>query len=179
MPRIYSATGSPTHLRGGADDRSPSLSTAPRRQLPMDAPAVKTVLVFARVLLALLLIVVAVRWHWEAAGAGRVAVFGLACAMSLCLSPVTWRHHLVMFLPGMLFLPWVISESYRSVARWLAILGSTLVLGQYITRGFAGNITGRLGLLGIGIAIWCIVAGIYLLRMKQLHMPNSRTDVSV
>jgi hypothetical protein len=121
----------------------------------------------------LLLIAVAVRWHWETADAGRVAAFGLACAMSLSLSPVSWRHHFVMLLPGMLFLPWALHETHRSVARWLAILATTLILGQYMTRGFAGNITGRLGLLGIGIAIWCIVASIYLLRLKLVHIPNS------
>jgi hypothetical protein len=158
---------------GGADDRDTSLSTAPPSQLPMDAPIVKAILVVPPVLLTLLLIAVAVRWHSETVGVGQLAVFGLACAMSLSLSPVTWRHHFVMLLPGMLFLPWALYEEYRSMARWLAILAATLVLGQYITRGLAGNITGRLGLLGIGIAIWCIVAGIYLLRVKQVHIPNS------
>lgn len=157
----------------GSDDRGTSLSAAPPKQLPMDAPIIKTILVVPRALLVLLLIAVAVRWHWETAGAGRVAVFGLACAMSLSLSPVTWRHHFVLLLPGVLFLPWALYGSYRSLARWLAILATTLVLGQYLTRGLAGNITGRLGLLGIGIAIWCTVAGIYLLRMKQAHIPNS------
>ncbi|MBH0184271.1 MAG: hypothetical protein HP477_02295 [Nitrospira sp.] len=158
---------------GRSDDRNTIISTASPTQLPMDAPIVKTILVVPRVLLVLLLIAVAVRWHWETVGAGRVAVFGLACVMSLSLSPITWRHHFVMLLPGVLFLPWALYGAYRSLACWLAILATTLVLGQYLTRGLAGNITGHLGLLGIGIVIWCIVAGIYLLRMKQAHIPNS------
>ena len=157
---------------GGPDDRGTSLPTAPPTQFPMDTPIVRTILVVLRVLLALLLIIVAVRWHWETVGAGQVAVFGIACAMSLPLSPISWGHHFVMLLPGMLFLPWALYETHRSAARWLAILAATLMLGHYSTLEFAGGIAGRLGLLGIGIAIWCTVASIYLLRMKPVHTPD-------
>ena len=69
----------------------------------------------------------------------------------------------------MLFLPWALYETHRPAARWLAILAATLMLGHYSTLEFAGGIGGRLGLLGIGIAIWCTAAGIYLLRMKPVH----------
>ena len=157
---------------GGPDDRSTSLPTAPPTPLPMDAPIVRTILVVPRVMLALLLIVVAVRWHWETEGAGQAAAFGLACAMSLPLSPISWGHHFVILLPGMLFVLWALYEAHRSAARWLAILAATLMLGHYSTLEFAGGIGGRLGLLGIGIAIWCTVAGIYLLRIKPVHTPG-------
>jgi hypothetical protein len=157
---------------GGPDDRDTSLPTAPPTPLPMDAPIVGTALVVPRVLLALLLIVVAVRWHWETEGVGQVAAFGLACAMSLPLSPVSWGHHFVMLLPGMLFLPWALYETHRSAARWLAFLAATLILVHFIAGEFAGGIAGRLGLLGIGIAIWCTVAGICLLRIKPVHAPG-------
>ncbi len=160
-------------VTGEADARDTSPSTAPPLPRPMDAPIVKAILVAPRVVLALLLIIVAVRWHGETTGVGRVAVFGLACAMSLALSPITWRHHFVMLLPGILLLPWALYEAYRSVARGLAMLAATLVLGQYLTRGLAANLTGRLGLLGIGLAIWCLVASISLLRMKQVRLPTS------
>ena len=157
---------------GGPDDRGTSLPTAPPTPLPMDAPIVRTVLVVPRVLLALLLIVVAVRWHWETEGAGQAAAFGLACAMSLPLSPISWGHHFVMLLPGMLFLPWALYKAHRSAARWLAILAALLVLEHYSARGYAHGNAGRLGLLGIGIAIWCTVAGVYLLRIKPVHAPG-------
>ena len=157
---------------GGPDDRGTSLPTAPPTPLPMDAPFVKTILVVPRVMLALLLIVVAVRWHWETEGAGQAAAFGLACAMSLPLSPISWGHHFVMFLPGMLFVLWALYEAHRSAARWLAIFAATLILVHFSTLDFAGGIAGRLGLLGIGIAIWCTVAGIYLLRIKPVHTPG-------
>ena len=157
---------------GGPDDRGTNLPTAPPTQFPMDTPIVRTILVVPHVLLALLLIAVAVRWHWETAGAGQVAVFGLACAMSLPLSPISWGHHFVMLLPGMLFLPWALYETHRSAARWLAILAATLMLGHYSTLEFAGGIGGRLGLLGIGITIWCTAAGVYLLRIKPVHTPD-------
>jgi len=145
---------------GGPDDRGTSLPTAPPTPLPMDAPFVRTILVVPRVMLALLLIVVAVRWHWETEGAGQAAAFGLACAMSLPLSPISWGHHFVILLPGMLFVLWALYEAHRSAARWLAIFAATLILVHFSTLDFAGGIAGRLGLLGIGIAIWCTVAGI-------------------
>ncbi|MBI3356421.1 MAG: DUF2029 domain-containing protein [Nitrospirae bacterium] len=157
---------------GGPDDQGTSLPTAPPTRFPMDAPIVRTILVVPRVLLALLLIVVAIRWHWKTEGAGQVTVFGLACAMSLPLSPISWGHHFVMLLPGMLFLPWALYETHRSVARWLAISAAMLSLVHYSTLEFAGGIAGRLGVLGIGITIWCTVAGIYLLRIKPVHTPS-------
>lgn len=157
---------------GGPDDRGASLPTAPPTPLPMDAPFVRTILVVPRVMLALLLIVVAVRWHWETEGAGQAAAFGLACAMSLPLSPISWGHHFVILLPGMLFVLWALYEAHRSAARWLAIFAATLILVHFSTLDFAGGIAGRLGLLGIGIAIWCTVAGIYLLRIKPVHTPG-------
>ena len=156
---------------GGPDDRGTSLPTVPPTPLPMDAPIVRTVLVVPRVLLALLLIVVAVRWHWETEGAGHVAAFSLACAMSLPLSPISWGHHFLILLPGILFIPWALYEAHRSAARWLAILAATLILVHFSMLGFSGGIAGRLGLLGIGITIWCTVAGVYLLRIKPVHTP--------
>lgn len=157
---------------GGPDDQGTSLPTVPPTPLPMDAPIVRTVLVVPRVLLALLLIGVAVRWHWETAGGGQVAAFSLACAMSLPLSPISWGHHFLILLPGMLFLPWALYDAQRSAARWLAILAATLILVHFSTLGFSGGIAGRLGLLGIGIAIWCTVAGVYLLCIKPVHTPG-------
>jgi hypothetical protein len=77
-----------------------------------------------------------------------------------------------MFLPGMLFVLWALYEAHRSAARWLAIFATTLILVHFSTLDFAGGIAGRLGLLGIGIAIWCTVAGIYLLRIKPVHTPG-------
>ena len=157
---------------GGPDDRGTSLPTAPPMPFPMDAPIIRTILVVPHVMLALLLIVVAVRWHWETEGAGHVAAFGLACAMSLPLSPISWGHHFVILLPGMLFVPWALYGEHRTAARWLAIFAATLILVHFSTLDIAGGIAGRLGLLGIGIAIWCTVAGIYLLRIKPVHTPR-------
>jgi len=157
---------------GGPDDRGTSLPTAPPMPFTMDAPIIRTILVVPHVMLALLLIVVAVRWHWETEGAGHVATFGLACAMSLPLSPISWGHHFLILLPGMLFVPWALYGEHRTAARWLAIFAATLILVHFSTLDFAGGIAGRLGLLGIGIAIWCTVAGVYLLHIKPVHTPG-------
>jgi hypothetical protein len=157
---------------GGPDDQGTSLPTMPPTPLPMDAPIVRTVLVVLRVLLALLLIVVAVRCHWETEGASQMAAFSLACAMSLPLSPISWGHQFLILLPGILFIPWALYEAHRSAARWLAILAVTLILVHFSTLAFSGGIAGRLGLLGIGIAIWCTIAGVYLLRIKPVHTPG-------
>jgi hypothetical protein len=157
---------------GGPDDRGIGVPTATPTRLPMDAPIVRTILVVPNVMLALLLIIVTVRWHWETEGAGQAAAFGLACAMSLSFSPISWEHHFVMLLPGMLFLPWALYETHRSAARWLAISAALLVLVHFGAPGGVSGIAGRLGLLGIGIAIWCTVAGVYLLRKKPVHTPR-------
>ncbi|MGQ0667979.1 MAG: glycosyltransferase family 87 protein [Nitrospiraceae bacterium] len=138
-----------------------------------DKPIARTILMLTRALLVLVLIAVAVRWHWDSGDTGRTAVFGLACAVSLPFSPISWGHHFVMLLPGMLFLPWALSDANRSAAKWLAILPAALSFGHYTTLELASGIAGRLGLFGIGIAIWCIIAGLHLLRLKPGQAPGA------
>lgn len=133
-------------------------------ELPMDAPIVGRAIAGARAVLVVLLLLVAVRWRPATDSLGLAAVFGLACAMTLPLSPISWGHHFVILLPAVLVLPLAVSvKGYPLAARWLAIVPAVLLVLHYLSLELAGGIAGRLGILGIGTTIWCIAVSLLLL----------------
>jgi len=130
----------------------------------MDTPMVGQLIMGIRAFLVILLFLVAVRQQPGEDPIGTAAVFGLACAMTLPLSPISWGHHFVILLPGALFLPLALYVQGRSLAaRALAISAAALLLIHYSALELAGGIAGRLGVLGIGMTIWCTAASAFLL----------------
>jgi hypothetical protein len=153
----------------GPDDRIADDFTRAREALPMDAPAARRAVFLGRALLALLLAVCAARWREGSDRLGQAAVFGLACAATLPISPISWGHHYVALLPAALFLPALLRHANRlRAARAVAIAPATLVLLHY---GALEIGAGRAGLLGVGTFVWCAGAGVLLARAST---PRSR-----
>lgn len=83
------------------------------------------------------------------------ALFGLACTATLLVSPISWGHHYVVWLPALVFVPcWMWVNDRRALAIGMAEAALVLVTAHYIFLDHAG----RVGLLGIGTAVWYLVA---------------------
>jgi hypothetical protein len=100
---------------------------------------------------------------WRVAGqddvSGLVALFGLACAATLVVSPISWGHHYVVWLPALVFVPyWLWINDRRALAVGMAEAALVLVAAHYIFLDHSG----RVGLLGIGTTIWYLAATISL-----------------
>ncbi|TAJ07866.1 MAG: DUF2029 domain-containing protein [Nitrospirae bacterium] len=150
---------------GGPDDRRADNLAPAGDPLPMDAAIVGHMVTAARALLLALLVSVAVRWRPPADALGQAAVFGLACAMTLPVSPISWGHHFVMLLPGALFVPLAVCAAGRHrAAQALAVSAAALLWAHYASLELAGGLAGRLGIPGIGMALWCVAASLWLLR---------------
>ncbi|MHC4491477.1 MAG: glycosyltransferase 87 family protein [Planctomycetota bacterium] len=122
------------------------------RPTPMDAPGFRIALHVARGLFAVLLVLLALR---TAGAGGELALFGWACALSLVLSPISRGHHFVLLWPAALFVPLELRRrGHPRGARLLAIAAVAMCLAHYAWPPFVG----RLGLLGISTAVWCVVA---------------------
>ncbi|HEV3417456.1 MAG TPA: hypothetical protein VG056_11600, partial [Pirellulales bacterium] len=105
-------------------------------------------------LLALLLI-----GGWKAARHGSsldmAAIFGLASTLTLVISPLSWAHHYLLWLPGLLLVPaWQWQAKRRRMAKALAISACGLMVAHYLLLDW----TGRAGLLGLGTTVWFVVA---------------------
>lgn len=160
-------------LADGPDDRQANHMTA--QPLPMDAPAVGPTVTLLRALLLVLLLAVTVSYHPQAAALGHAAVFGLACAMTLPISPISWGHHFMMLLPGAVFLPLAFqAEGRRQAARLISGSAAALLVLHYASLEMARGFAGRLGLLGLGMAVWCLAVGISLLRQPAWVRQRAR-----
>jgi hypothetical protein len=115
------------------------------RKTPMDVPAFRITMHAIRAAFLVLLVLLARRL------ADEPALFGWACALSLVLSPVSRGHHFVLLWPAALLVPLAL---HGRTARALAIAAAAMCLLHYAWPPFVG----RLGLLGICTAIWCVVA---------------------
>jgi hypothetical protein len=69
-----------------------------------------------------------------------------------------------MWLPGLIFVPgWLWQTGRRAQAMGLAESALVLVVAHYLVLDHAG----RVGLLGIGTAIWCLAAAVSLCRATR------------
>jgi len=124
---------------------------------PMDAPWFRTVLHGFRLVFLALLVLLALR---TAGVGGELALFGWACALSLVLSPISRGHHFVLLWPAALLVPLELRRRGVRGARPLAIAAAAMCLLHYAWPPFMG----RLGLLGISTALWCVAAWLLLYR---------------
>ena len=121
------------------------------RPTPMDAAWIRTALHGVRAVFLALLVLLALR---TARVGGELALFGWACALSLVLSPVSRGHHFVLLWPAALLVPLELRRRGVRGARPLAVAAAAMCLLHYAWPPFMG----RLGLLGIFTALWCLVA---------------------
>jgi hypothetical protein len=145
--RVAFATGA------GPDDRLVDDLANGRVPMPMETALVDNVLLAVAGGLVLLLLVGGWRIARDGDMPGIVAFFGLACTATLAISPISWGHHYVMWLPGLVFVPlWLWHNERRALAIALSESACVLVLAHYVVLDHAG----RVGLLGIGTTLWLI-----------------------
>lgn len=143
-------------VANGPDDRQVDTTEHALGSMPMDAPAVERCLLLMRI--AALLALAAV--GWRAAGRGDLlsigSLFGLACVGTLVFSPIARGHYFVFLLPAALFVPLHVTPPGSSERRGLvfALVPAFLSVLHYVALDYAG----RVGALGIGIALWYFAA---------------------
>jgi hypothetical protein len=138
----------------GPDDRLVEDLAQQSTKMPMDNAAMDFALSVAAVGLVALLLVAG--WRIAACGDGSAlaALFGLACTATLLVSPISWGHHFVVWLPALVFVPYQLwSDDRRAMAIAMAEAALVLMLAHYVFLDHSG----RVGLLGIGTAIWYLV----------------------
>jgi hypothetical protein len=139
---------------GGPNDQ-PGDAAASDAVKPIDEPAVQRALVPAKAALLLLLLM----GCWKAArrgdGLDMAAAFGLATTATLLISPLSWAHHYLVWLPGLLFVPaWLWRGRQTNLATAVAIAPCLLMTAHYLLLDW----TGRAGLLGLGTTAWFVIA---------------------
>ena len=146
---------------GGPHDKD----TLPQRRngqvFFMDAPIVGTLLLVARLAAACLLVGVGFRVARTQDALGEAAAFGLACVSTLVLSPIARAHYYVLLMPAVMFTAaWLVEHGRPRAAVWMAVVPAVLVVAHYAVL----DITGRIGVLGIGTTLWYAAACVMLLR---------------
>ena len=131
---------------------------------PMDQPPVRGVLWIVRAFLLLLLLTAG----WATARRGdplaMSAAFSLACMLTLLISPLSWAHHYVLWLPAVWLVPlWLWREDRRSLSVGLLVAASSLVWIHYLFLPVAG----RIGLLGVGATVWFTIATAAMLQKSS------------
>jgi len=138
----------------GPDDRLVDNLANQPVQMPMETAAVNVAL--KGVLVGVVLLLIAASWRAARRGdtVGLVGLFGLACQATLVVSPLSWGHHYVMWLPGLVFVPyWLWRNDRFALAIGMAESALVLVVAHYLVLDHAG----RVGLLGIGATAWYTV----------------------
>jgi hypothetical protein len=163
------------YLGNGPHDLGPEQYRKGGRGLLMESATADLLLLATRGVAACLLLAAA----WRAGSArdplARAAVFGLACAATLIVSPVARVHYFCMLWPAALLVPtWLLSEGRRRTAIALAFAPAALVIVYYCSM----KITGRVGLLGLGITLWYAAACLLLIarparQQLGLYLPQA------
>jgi hypothetical protein len=137
---------------GGPDDRLLDQIHVPEMgSMPMDRPVVHTALLAVRGAAGLLLLAAAVALGLAGDRLSLGFILGLGCVASLVFSPVARGHYFVLFLPAVLFGGlWMRGRWNEKAALWFAAIPMLLCLTHYLALCYAG----RIGLLGIGTALW-------------------------
>ena len=165
------------HLLGDApDDGFTREDSSDLEVYLMDHHAVSAALNVIRAMLMLLL--AACGWWLMRRGGPleQATSFGLACAATLLISPLSWGHHYIILLPAALFVPLWFWEngSHRTAMVGAAVPGALSFL-HYTLLDFAG----RIGVLGIGTTLWFIGACLIVLASCRRGSRGRRRPVRV
>ena len=140
---------------GGPTDRAPAW-----KQLPMDAPRIQTAILYARISIIILLLILGYRMARYGDALGLAAAFGMACVAALIVSPMSRGNYFLLQLPALLFVPfWFVKRGQIPKARVLVFIPVILSFLHYIFLPFFG----RIGLLGIGTALWFIFISLHMM----------------
>ena len=105
---------------------------------------------------------------WTAARHGErlsmAATVSLACMLTLLISPLSWAHHYVLWLPALWLVPLYLRQQNRPVlALGLSLAACILIWVHYLYLPIAG----RFGLLGLGASVWFAIAAMALIRDRK------------
>ena len=149
---------------GGPLDSGGKPDALGKRGLIMEAGIVAGVLRVVCLVEGLLLLVAV----WRVAAPGLLnlaALFGMACVSTLVVAPIARGHYYLLFLPAVIFVtPWLLEHRQRSLALCMALTPALLISAHYLQIG----VFGRVGLLGIGTAIWFTVGAVAMIRLGPL-----------
>jgi hypothetical protein len=139
----------------GPDDRLVDTSTPEMGTMPMDHALVDRLLLAARGIAAVLLLVAVVVLGRRGDALSLGFALGLACVATLVVSPVARGHYFLLYLPAVLFGgAWMIEHRPAKTALVVTVAPLLLCLVHYLALNYAG----RIGLLGIGTAVWFFAA---------------------
>jgi hypothetical protein len=86
-------------------------------------------------------------------------LFGLACTLSLIISPIAWTHYHSLLLPTSVFTPlWFLGRQRATLA---VLFAASLVVLTWLHQ-LAYPWAAKLGVLGVGLAAWYVLAAIMM-----------------
>jgi hypothetical protein len=149
---------------GAQDDRIVEDNESLDALMPMNHPAVDLGVRLVQLGLLALLLVAAWRVSRMPDIPAACAVFALAAALTLLISPLSWVHHYVIWLPALLLVPYLqVTRGAQRLAAAMLASAAGLVWLHYLVMDW----TGRVGLLGLGTTVWFVAATIWVYRRSQ------------
>jgi hypothetical protein len=159
-------------VTGSRSDETTPSGPAHAVAAPAMNPAVERSLAIARLAILSLLVIGGSRAARNGDSLDVAAVFGLAATATLLLSPLSWAHHYVIWLPGLLVVPaWLWRARRVRLAQVLAIAPCLLIVAHYALLDWAG----RAGLLGLGTSVWFLTAVRIVARGDLLAFDRGQT----
>jgi hypothetical protein len=145
----------------GPNDEDPSRLRNEGVVFAMDAPAVERTLLVVRLAAGLLLLAAGYRVARSGDALALAAAFGLACVSTLVLGRIARAHYFVLLLPAVMFVAaWLWRDGRRRAALAMAIVPAALSVVHYVLLDYAG----RVGVLGLGTAVWYATGCTMLIR---------------
>ena len=134
-------------------------------QMPMDSAAANHAVLLVRLICLGWLGLAVLKLGWRGDPLSIITVYALACAATLVVSPVSRGHYFVLLGPICLAVPALLrAEGWHRRANWISWTPAVLCMLHYVLLEQAG----RVGLLGVGLTVWMVVATGMVL---QTHSP--------
>jgi len=129
----------------------------PRRlEMPMDSSVINWLLKGVRGLTALACLVLAGTSAVRRNRLALLATFGMALMATFVVSPVARGHYFLLWWPAVVWVPlWLSRHQRPREAKLVAIVPGVLMALHYVLL----DLTGRIGLLGLGCTVWFYWAG--------------------
>jgi hypothetical protein len=143
-------------------------------------PAYEALVAAIRVGFVALLLMVGLALAGRGDALGLAAGFGMACLLTLMVSPLAWVHYYLIQFPALLFVPmWLWREGRQRSALVAAVLPVVLVVGHYAWVHGIGDF----GVLGLGTAGWFVGSSCVILKtcwqQRISERYGSNADVSL
>jgi hypothetical protein len=136
---------------GGPNDKGTLPDANGSRGLVMEHPLVAPTLWALRLGEAALLAWMCYRLGRRQDRLGDAAAFGMACAATLVVSAIARGHYFMLLMPAVIFVStWLNTQRRPRLAIASAMVPVVLVLAHFALL----EVAGRVGLLGIGTAVW-------------------------